>query len=92
MTAYEDDADALCRTCGATYDVHELLSPWCDGEGAGEYEFSLHPSDNPHSHFCPPCAGSWRHDDGECGSPSPRGECGEATCPEHELGGWERSL
>jgi hypothetical protein len=32
MSAHDDDASARCPKCGETFDVHELVSPKCDGE------------------------------------------------------------
>ena len=31
MSAHEDDASTVCRACGATYDVHQYVSPKCKG-------------------------------------------------------------
>lgn len=32
MSAWEDDASAVCPACKATFDIHEFVSPKCGGD------------------------------------------------------------
>lgn len=36
MSAHEHDGSNPCSACGVTFDVHEALSPACEGEAKQE--------------------------------------------------------
>ncbi len=42
MSAHEEDGDRVCRKCGATYDIHEIVSGNCDGDEEIEMDKPLH--------------------------------------------------
>ena len=56
MSAYEEDASAICHGCGLTFDVHELLRPLkcsrCGGEGWIEVGYGEEQADCPRCHGC----------------------------------------
>lgn len=50
-----------------------------------------------HQHYCQECGDYWQHDDPECDPPSATWAvsmpmAGDASCPEHELGGFENEV
>jgi len=50
-----------------------------------------------HQHYCQECGDYWQHDDPECDPPSATWAvsiplAGDASCPEHELGGFESEV